>query len=220
MAAFQEGLAMHTRYDTQFSLFRGSTDAHPVQTVTIGGILEAVRSGAYRQSVEWLRHMRLSQGQAVYNAAKQRLYAVTFGGTFAPTRSKSTLVQHSGGVHGDLDHLNDLQAVKQRLCAEAYTLYCFLSPSGDGLRLGVVVEPVADDLTYKHAWQAIAAYFHAQYGVTWDPSGKDVCRLCFVSWDPEAYITATPQPFLIPPVQVTIPSFHTPPPPQRMVPSD
>jgi hypothetical protein len=202
---------MSTFYDTQASLFRGATDARPIQTVTIGVVLEAIQAGVYRYPVEWLRHLRLSQGQAAYNTAKQHLDAVTFGGTFAPTRSKSTLVQHSGLVHGDLDHLSDLLATKQALCAEPALVYAFTSPGGDGLKVGVSVEAVEDDARYKHAWQTMADYFHGQYGVTWDPSGKDVCRLCFVSWDPALYVNLDAQPFPVPPAPSPVSHLYTPP---------
>lgn len=202
---------MSTPFDAQVSLFRGATDAHPVRTLTIGAVLTAIQTGSYRAPIERLRHLHTSRGQAVYNAAKQRLDAVTFGGTFAPKRSKTTLVQHSGLVHGDLDHLNDLQVMKQTLCADASTAYCFISPSGDGLKLGVPVAPVADDEAYKHAWQTIADYFQQHYGVLWDRSGKDICRLCFVSWDPELYVNTAAQPFPIPPVPQAAPRWHTSP---------
>jgi hypothetical protein len=204
----------------QVSVFRGATDAHPHHTTTIGTILNDIQTGAYRSQVERLRHRRLAHGQAAYNIAKQRLDAVTFGGTFAPKRTKTTLVQQSGIVHGDLDHLNDLQATKQALCADAYVAYCFTSPGGDGLKVGVWIAPVTDDAMYKHAWQTVAEYFQAQYGLTWDPSGKDVCRLCFVSWDPELYKNPAAQPFLIPLVQTVVPPFSAPPPPRRLVARD
>jgi hypothetical protein len=207
--------------DATISFFRGATDARPVRTVTIDTIVAAIRTGAYRHPIERLRYLRATRGQAAYNAAKQRLDAVTFGGTFAPTRSKTTLVQHSGLVHGDLDHLNDLQAVKQRLCVDPALAYAFVSPGGDGLKVGVHVEPVEEDASYKHAWQILTDYFHTRYGVTWDPSGKDVCRLCFVSWDPTLYINPDAQLFPVPPVPAAqAPPSSMPPSPRRTVPHD
>jgi hypothetical protein len=56
---------------------------------------------------------------------------------------------------------------------------------------------VPDDAAYKHAWQAVADYYRQQHGVTWDPSGKDICRLCFVSWDPALYLNPEAQPFSV-----------------------
>jgi hypothetical protein len=209
---------MSTFLDAPVSLFRGAMDAHPYRTATVGAVLNAIRTGAYRASIARLRSLRLAAGHAAYNAAKQHLAAVTFGGTFASTRSKATLVQHSGVVHGDLDHLDDLQATKQVLCADPSTIYCFVSPGGDGLKVGVCVNPVTDDTMYKHAWQTVADYFHVQYGVTWDPSGKDVCRLCFVSWDPEVYVNVTAPLFPLQPVPVAVHPCPTPPALRRTIP--
>lgn len=207
--------------DAPVSLFHGATNAQPARTVPLGTVLTAIQTGAYRQPVERLRHLRVSHGQAAYNAAKQCLDAVTFGGTFAPKRSKTTLVQHSGFVHGDLDHLADVQAMKAVLCADDHTAYCFISPSGDGLKLGVPVAPVADDAAYKHAWQTLADYYQRSYGVTWDPSGKDLCRLCFLSWDPDLYVNHDAHLFAVPPPPTDpTPHPYTHCPPRSAIPSD
>jgi hypothetical protein len=191
--------------DAEVSLFHGATDATPARSVTIGAVLNAIRTGAYRQAIEQVRYIRATMGDDAYKTAKVRLDAVTFGGTFAPTRAKANLVQHSGLIHGDGDHLPDVQDVKQALCADVHTAYCFVSPSGDGLKLGVCVAPVSDDVAYKHAWQAVADYYRQQYGVTWDPSGKDVCRLCFVSWDPALFLNLATQTFPVPPMPTAAP---------------
>lgn len=217
----QGGVTMSTLCDAQVSLFRGATDARPVWTVIIGAVLDDIQAGTHRQAIERLRDLRTTQGQAAYNAAKQYLVAVTLGGTFAPKRSKTTLVQHSGLVHGDIDHLADAQAMKAVLCADASTAYCFVSPSGDGLKLGVPIAPVADDAVYKHAWQTVANYYQQHYGVTWDPSEKDICRLCFVSWDPDCYVNPDAQLFPVPLAPaVQGPRQQTPPFPRLVVSGD
>jgi hypothetical protein len=182
---------MSTLCDAQVSVFRGATDAHPSRTTTIGAILDDIQTSAYRAAIERLRHLRLATGQ---------------------------LVQHSGVAHGDLDHLKDLQATKQALCTDPHTAYCFVSPGGDGLKVGVCIAPVTDDATYKHAWQTVAHYFQVQYGVTWAPSSKDVCRLCFVSWDPALYSNPDAQMFPVPPASTSVPHLYPPPPPRRPVP--
>lgn len=133
------------------------------------------------------RHTRANGGEEAYNKGKAHLPAITFGGTFAPSRKIEHLTQHSGIVHGDLDHLDDLGSVKSRLAADPYVVYCFVSPSDTGLKTGALIEPVADDAAYKHTWQAVADYYRDRYGLTWDPTGKDICRLCYVSWDTVAH---------------------------------
>ena len=191
--------------ETEVSLFHGATATTPAQTVTVGAVLEGIRTGTYRQAIEHLRSIRVLRGENAYKAAKARLDAMTPCGTFGPTRGKGNLLQHSGSITGDLDHLMDVQGVKQALCGDVYTAYCFVSPSGDGLKLGVCTALVADDAAYKHAWQTVADYYHQRYEVVWDPSGKDVSRLCFLSWDPDLYVNTAAQLFPVPPHPVDTP---------------
>ena len=75
-------------------------------------------------------------------------------GTFAPKRSIETLVDHNGIVQGDIDHLNDptiLAETKRQICADPYTVYCFVSPGGQGLKFGLHISPVTNNDSYKHA---------------------------------------------------------------------
>jgi hypothetical protein len=174
----------------------------------------------YRQAMERIRWLRATRGIHAYNAAKKYLPAVTFAGMFRPTRSKTTLVQHSGLVHGDLDHLDDVHAMKALLCANASTTYCFISPGGDGLKLGISIVPAADDEGYKYAWQVMAVYYQVQYGVSWDPSGKDIYRLCFVSWDPDCYINPDAQQFpVLPAPPLRLPASTRRPPHGSLAPA-
>ena len=204
-------------HEAEISLYYGATDATPAKTTTVSAVLHRIRTGVYRQTIKRLRYILATQGDSAYTVAKARLAAVTFCGIFTPTRSKGNLVQHSGLIHGDLDHLLGVQAVKQALCTDPHTTYCFVSPSGNGLKLGVYVAPVSDDAAYKHAWQVVTDYYQRQYGVMWDPSGKDICRLCFVSWDPELYGNPTAQPFLVPPALLDMPHVPAPPSPRRLI---
>jgi hypothetical protein len=213
-------MTMSPWLDTKIALFHSAMDATPAKTVTVGAILQAIQTGAYRHNIERLRHLCATRGKDAYNAAKARLDAVTFCGNFAPTRTKANLVQHSGLIHGDLDHLPDVPTMKQTLCADAHTAYCFISPSGDGLKLGVCVAPVADDAAYKQTWHAVADYYQQRYGVTWDPSGKDISRLCFVSLDPALFVNVAVQPFPIPPPPAEAPRPLVVPSLRHLIPGD
>jgi hypothetical protein len=192
------------------SVFPGSRDARPIGTAPVGAVLEAIRTGTYGERIEGLRYLRSIVSGPMYVRLKGRLDAVTFAGTFAPTRARAHLVQHTGLVHGDLDHLPDVEAVKRQLCAAPYTAYAFVSPSGDGLKLGVLTGPVADAVAYTHAWQTVAAHYHREYGVTWDSSGKDVCRLCYLSADPDLFLRPDPLLFPVPALPPALPPVATP----------
>lgn len=78
-----------------------------------------------------------------------------------------------------------LQLVKDKVSRDPYTLAVFTSPSGDGLKVLVRVD--SDQKDHKLAFQQIAEHFDKVTGVKCDPSGKDITRLCFFSYDPDAY---------------------------------
>ena len=171
----------------QINKFRNSFDSTAIEVVTLAQALSENGASLYEANVRHLRRVLARQGKAAYNRAKATLPAVTFGGVFHPSRGNAYLQRHSGIVHGDLDHLDDVLAVKHAICGDPRTAYVFISPSGSGLKLGVRVDLVPDDAGYKHAWHTVSAEYERLYGGRWDASGKDVSRLCFVSDDRDLY---------------------------------
>jgi hypothetical protein len=123
-------------------------------------------------------------------AVSSRLWAFTPAGVFAK-RGNAHLTEASGLVHFDFDNLADLAAAKARLIAEPWTLYTFVSPSGDGLKVAVWADGIVDDRSYKHAWSTALDYFTKYFpdlAVANDKACKDIARLCFVSHDPDLYM--------------------------------
>ena len=181
-------------------------DSRPSASLTLGEALNTIVDGLYADWITQLRHLRETSWPETYREAKGRLPQFTFAGTFAPTRAKAYLQQHSGIVHADLDHLPDVQEIKLRLMQDPCTAYLFLSTGGDGLKYGVRMAPVDSNDAYQRAWQMVCDDHQARYGITWDPSGKDVCRLCFVSWDPACYINPDAELHPIPPLPPPAPA--------------
>lgn len=111
----------------------------------------------------------------------------TFSGTFS-TRSDKALIQHSGLLCVDFDHLTDVSALFQCLLKDEYfdTQLLFRSPSGDGLKWIIPI----DTTTATHAdfFRAVAAYIQQTYTVEADKSGRDISRACFLPHDPQAFI--------------------------------
>lgn len=184
-------------------------DSTPSRVLTLDGALDAIRQGHHRRAITHVRAVLASAGTEAYTAAKSRLRQWTFAGTFSPTRRKDRLLQHSGLCHADIDHLADLAGTKVRLCQDPAVVYCFVSPGGDGLKYGVRIPVVTTDEAYKHAWGVLAAAHLDAYGVTWDPSGKDICRLCYVAWDPDCWVHADAVEAPIPPPMVIPPAPRT-----------
>jgi hypothetical protein len=170
--------------------FDALTDARPSAELTLGEALDAITDGQYAGAIREVRKVWRRQGEGAYAVAKRKLPQVTFAGTFHPTRAKAHLVQHSGIVHADIDHLPDLLETKLRLQGDPHVAYCFVSPRGDGLKYGVSVPVVTSDAAYRHAWQHLATAHAALYEVIWDPSGRDVSRLWgYLPIPPKRYIS-------------------------------
>ncbi len=184
------------------SLFRNSFNSTPARTVTLAHALQMIHTGAYRRQVTHVHQVLARDGKLAYDRAKAHLPAFTFCGVFAPKRGLAHLKQHSGIIHGDLDHLPDVKAAKRTICSDPRTVYAFVSPSVEGLKIGVRGPVVADGDEYEYAWRVVSAEYLRLRGIAWDQTGKDVSRLCFVSWDPEAYWNPDAAGFELPPAPI------------------
>jgi len=133
--------------------------------------------------------------KARYDNAKKVLPAVTLSGQFT-TRAIVGLATYSNVLQADLDHLRakgfDVVELKARLAGDPHALFVFESPSGDGLKAGILIETGAED--HAAAFAAMRRYFAATYGIEPDAACSDVSRLCFLSSDPLLHINEAAAP--------------------------
>ncbi len=110
-----------------------------------------------------------------------------FSGTFA-TRNDKDLVEHSGLICIDFDHVPDVEALFQRLLQDEYfeTQLLFRSPSGDGLKWVIPID--ITEGTHKSFYESIAAYIAYTYRIDVDINCSNVSRACFLCYDDRAYI--------------------------------
>ncbi len=110
--------------------------------------------------------------------------------------SSDNFKTHSGLIVIDIDcddnpellkgDLKSAEELKATLSADDYIFRMFSSPSY-GLKLLIKID-CRDKETHERYFIAIRNHFENQYGLKIDESGKDVSRLCFLSYDPELYI--------------------------------
>jgi hypothetical protein len=160
--------------------------------VSLESILEEIKSGRYAASVNRIRES-VAQGDMVKaGELKKELPAFTLSGEYEGSRKTPNLVHYNGLVMLDFDKLTPevLEEAFAKAKALPHTICCFRSPSGNGLKVGV--RPVlSHPLTIENhplTYQAVAATYERELGILCDPSGKDIGRLCFVSYDPAIYI--------------------------------
>jgi hypothetical protein len=170
----------------------------------LDAILESIRTGRWRNVIEPIRHRYadvLAETQDAAKAkdaiadAKKRVPAFTMSGTANGRREPLT---HSGVLQIDLDHLGEgLPALREKLKHDPHVAFGFISPSGDGLKLGLRI----DGARHGEAFAAAQNYFKTCYGLEIDPAVKDRLRLCFVSNDPDLWRNETAEPLPIPEAQ-------------------
>ena len=198
--------------DPSVSVFRGTRNTAPVETLPVSAVLTRILDGTYKKPVTALRELLAVKGKAAYDLAKQRSIGFTPAGVFTG-RANAKLTTPSGLLNFDFDHVPALPEAKARLSADPFVVYTFVSPSADGLKVGVWADGIVDDTTYKHAWGTVLEYFERTYpdlAVANDAHCKDIARLCYTSWDPEAYSNPHPQQFDVPPYQAPAPKPKPP----------
>jgi VirE N-terminal domain len=183
------------------SLFQGSTNTTPFETLPLMAVLQRIQEGAYRGYVEQLRRTLATQGEDAYDVDKKRSIAFTPAGTFR-VRNSASLDTPSGCLNLDIDDLPDVNHARALLGADPHLVYMFTSPSGGGLKLGIHVKRYADAESYRHFWRAVERYLVETYpdlAVSNDRQCKDVARLCYMSWDPDLYCNPASVAFVAPP---------------------
>ena len=140
---------------------------------------------------EHIRTIADNRERSRYKAAN--LDYITPGGTFR-SRKENELIQASGYMVIDFDHIPNAKGLVKRLANDTNfeTILAFRSPSGDGVKWIVALpdtnKPDGTPFTYGEFFTILSNYSKKIYGIEADPSGKDICRACFLPHDPDAFI--------------------------------
>ena len=154
--------------------------------IALTEILDAIKSGYWEKEIAAIRAADAANDEKTVERLKESLQGFTASGVFSPKRKKDKIFQPSGLLIVDIDDLQNLSAaesMRDRLADDPHVLAAFVSPSGRGTKAIVYAGNVPNDAAFKSAWRAWASYARERYSLDLDPSGKDICRLCFVSHD-------------------------------------
>jgi hypothetical protein len=112
--------------------------------------------------------------------------AITFGGTFIGTGKSEELLEMSGLIVLDFDHVERLEEIRQELENDINTYLLFVSPSGDGLKV-IVKHNLKDPSKWQYLYQEFEEYFINKYYLVTDKSGKDISRMCYIPYIENLY---------------------------------
>ena len=152
-----------------------------LETRTVGELLDGIRNGTWREPI--LRLRSLPYNSAEQKKAKEYLPFVIWSGVFS-YKANNRLERHSGFYGIDIDGLSDADctealrdAVADKVCLAAYR-----SARGGGVRLLFRIPPCSAG-EHHSLFEQVAEHVRNTYGHEPDPSGRDVSRASFVSFD-------------------------------------
>lgn len=157
----------------------------PKKHVDIYDLYNEIKGTRFITCTEELR--KISDKRQARNFKSLNFDYVTFSGTFT-RRNDKDLVQHSGLMVIDFDHVSDLDILRNALISDSNieTHMLFTSPSGHGLKWIIKVD--LSKLSHQDYFRAVANYIRCSYNLEIDQSGKDISRACFLSYDPKVYL--------------------------------
>ena len=169
----------------------------PVEKKSLLLIGKDIISDKYKTEVEEIRNLIAQGNKEAANEKKKTLLAFTPSAVFTEKRQMPFLEMYSGFVHLDFDKLTpeQLQTAFAIISKISYTSLCFISPSGNGLKVFVEVSTELEH--HDIAYLQVQKYYEDATGLKADPSCKDVTRLCFMSHDPNAYRTIQNEKFIV-----------------------
>ena len=157
------------------------------EPVTLEEMAYRIKNGIYDQWIRPLRRMLKEGNKQGYDRDKRLLDAMTISAVFNGLRQMPYMLEYTQEMGLDIDKLSDEQMLRvKKIISECdYTHVCFISPSGNGLKVFVSVSTGVEE--HLNTFLSLQRYYTSLTGVKIDSSGKDVTRLCFVSDDPELY---------------------------------
>ncbi len=181
---------------TLVSYYANLHDNKPDRNLTLAEVFDEITSPVHALQIDKVREAYAANMLERGNALKKLLPVVTFGGVFSG-RGAKTILSRSNLCVIDLDDV-DAPSGKVRLFnRDPHVVMAFVSPSGTGVKLVFVNHPEAE---HADVFRSAAEYLKTKYNLKVDESGKDISRLCFMSYDPEAFFNpqATALPHVAP----------------------
>lgn len=166
---------------SSISIYKNIYQNQSKEIIPLDIFLENIKAGKWQDQV---LNIRTIKDHAERKAAKEKMPYVTLSGMFSKERKAGELSVHSGFIGMDIDNIaNELEGLRTMLSGDPFIYSCFTSVSGTGLCVIFKIDPE------KHldAFNGIADYLIKKYQIVIDPSGKDVSRPRYVSFDPYLY---------------------------------
>lgn len=168
----------------KITVFKSIDSDSQSQYFEIQDVLYRIKKGNNRHLIEQIRS---EQNKQKRDQLKKRLFWICFSGEFTK-RNNESMVKHSGFICLDFDAIpaNELQLWRTKIQSNPHTYACFISPSGNGLKVIWLIPECSSNDEHNRRFEAIAETFKdCRY---FDHNVKGWSRVCFESYDPLTYV--------------------------------
>ena len=177
-------------FDTPISAFRNAKSTEPVTVRLAAFLKDQKHSGA-------ILALRAEADPDRRSDLKKKLPAATISGTFTK-RAAGNIVTYNGLVCLDFDAKENpgipAAEMKNRLAGFDEVAYAAISAGGAGV-FAIIPTNNTDPTTHATVVDLLGAVIHSTVGLTYDRACKDVSRLRFLSYDPDAWWNPQPATF-------------------------
>ena len=171
----------------------GIKSVTPSAYLSLNDALNSFKNDTYKSKI--LEIHQATDNEPLKKSLKSNLDYFVFSATFHTKRKVDDINQYLPFLILDLDSVDNLISVKKQICSDEHTLFCFVSPSGNGLKVGVIkVNPKK----HKESFEVARIHYEQTYKISVDKSGGDPTRACFVSYDPALFINQNAACFELP----------------------
>lgn len=164
--------------------------------IHISEFLTQIRNGKWRNETESYRRLVREGKSAEAGRVKNNLPAIMVAGCCEGGHTKANFRTFSGMANVDLDHCEgDLPELMGRLKQQPWVYAAWISVSGKGIKVVVPVMAETQEEYEKMAYPLVTACIGELLNTPVDMQCKDLTRLCYASWDENAFLNENAEVF-------------------------
>ena len=158
------------------------------KVITLAQFVTAIRNGRWKQDVENVRRLKAEGKLEEAEAIKSGMPGITSAGVFEGGHSKANVRTLSGEMMVDIDHYEgDVRQLIATLKAFPWVRAAWVSISGDGAKAEIRVDATSVEEYEKLAYPIVGRYLTRVLETPLDMACSDVSRMCYASYDPDAF---------------------------------
>lgn len=184
----------------EFSIFLyGITKKIPDGISNISDVFEKIKGTYFKdlcQKIQNIQNPDEKERKKERNQVKKNLTYITPAGTFSE-RKKIGIIQQSGLAPIDIDNLEDLENIKDKLKVDPFIHLLYTSPSGHGLKAIIrIPKSIAEYPTRVISFYNYLAETYNIPIISLDKSTHDISRACYLAYDPDVHYNSDAETFI------------------------